>query len=205
VREPSVAAGWYPDPAAPEGIQNRWWDGLVWTELVQSTHPVAVSETFARRPAEPALSLPIRLRPIATLRITNFIGGFIIAATGIGGVWAGFAIGFSDHQGWIVTYLGAPFALYGTFITFAGFRLGLDLTETEAIVHGYLRTVRIPRSAIGEVSGWPFIIWKNAHGRNRFTPVNALNVYKSGRARPNPAVVAKVDAQVDILRKWVWP
>jgi Protein of unknown function (DUF2510) len=31
---PSIPAGWYPDPADPEG--KRWWDGARWTQDVQA-------------------------------------------------------------------------------------------------------------------------------------------------------------------------
>jgi hypothetical protein len=38
---PAVPAGWYPDPADPEG--KRWWDGVRWTQDVQKApEPVPV-------------------------------------------------------------------------------------------------------------------------------------------------------------------
>jgi hypothetical protein len=145
---------------------------------------------------------PIRIRPPRPLGINNIIGAVIIAASGGVGVWGGFAVGFIVHQGWIITLIGAPFAVYGVVFLVAGLRLELVLTEDTAVVHGYFGTVRIPRASVQGVTQWPAIEWIDARGRTRLTPVNALNLYRSGRAAPNPTIVARVQHQIDVIHEW---
>jgi hypothetical protein len=126
----------------------------------------------------------------------------VIAGSGAIGVWGGFAVGFVVHNGWVLTLLGAPFALYGAVFLFAGFRLELVLIQDAAVVHGYFSTVRIPRASIRSITAWPAIEWVDERGRTHRTPVNALNIYRSGRAQPNPTIVARIEQQCDVLRNW---
>jgi hypothetical protein len=147
-------------------------------------------------------SYPIRLRPLVQLRVNNFIGGVAIAAAGAAGVWGGFAVGVIVHQGWILVTLGAPFAIYGLWVTPRSLLLEVVLTESCAKVRGILRSVRVPRAAIREITAYPSIVWTDARGRSRLTQVNALNIYRSGRVSPNPNIVARVQAQRAVLEKW---
>ena len=148
-------------------------------------------------------SSPIRLRPIPTLRVTNVIGAIVIAAAGIVGVWGGLEVG-PAHNGFVLVLLGAPFALYGAFAAPLSLRLALVLYADRAVVRGYLATRAIPRSAITGVTPWPSILWLDSDGRRRRAVVNALNVYRNPFwATPNPALVARVDAQIAILTSWV--
>jgi hypothetical protein len=154
---------------------------------------------------EPFISeqLPIRLRPLPTLRVTALIGGTLITVCGIIGVWGGLLVG-PVHNGPVLVVISAPFALYGAFVTPVSLRLGLDLYADRAVVRGYLGTRVVPRSAIVDVTPWPSIIWVDPDGRQRRSVVNALNVYRNPFwARPNPALVACVDAQIANLKNWV--
>jgi hypothetical protein len=136
------------------------------------------------------------------IRVTNFIGTILIVAAGGTGVWGGFAVGFVVHRGWIISAIGTPFALYGLVLLFTDSRLELILTSDHATVRGYTRTVRIRREFIREVTDYPMIIWSNPGGAVHRTPVNALSLYRSGRASPSPKVLALVSKQSDVLREW---
>jgi hypothetical protein len=156
----------------------------------------------ASDPAVSARSYPIRLRPIAQLRVNNFIGGVVIAAAGAAGVWGGFAVGLLAHQGWILIALGAPFALYGLWVGPRSLFVEVVLTRSHAEVRGILRSTRVPRAAIREITAYPSFVWVDARGRSRVTQINALNIYRSGRASPNPNIVARVQAQQAVLEQW---
>jgi hypothetical protein len=147
-------------------------------------------------------SRTIRLRPILALRINNFIGAVAIAAAGAAGVWGGYAVGFTAHQGWILSALGLPFALYGLVMAPASLRLGLILSADHAVVRGYFRTVRIPRQAITRITSYPGIVWTDLDGRERDTLVNSMNVYRSGRARPSEKLLARISDQTAVLSQW---
>jgi hypothetical protein len=145
---------------------------------------------------------PIRLRPLPQLRVNNVIGGLFIAAAGAAGIWGGFAVGVAVHQGWIIVALGVPFALYGLWVTPRSLLLEVVLTEDRAVVRGILCTVRVPRDSIRGITAYPSILWTDAGGRSRRTQVNALNVYRSGRASPNARILARVQAQQAVLEHW---
>jgi hypothetical protein len=136
------------------------------------------------------------------LRVNNFIGAAIVAAAGAAGVWGGFAVGLVVHQGWIITALGSPFAVFGVALAVTSLRLELVLTQDYAVVRGYFRTVRVPRDSIRQITGYPSIIWVDDHGSSHVMPVNALSVFRSGRASPNPRLLARVEEQWTILRGW---
>ena len=145
---------------------------------------------------------PLRLRPLMQLRLNKFIGGVVILGAGAVGVWGGFAVGVMAHQGWILVALGAPFALYGLWVTPRSLLLEVVLTQDRAVVRGYLRTVRIPRDAIREITAYPSILWVDANGRSRRTQVNTLNIYRSGRVSPNPRIAGLVREQCAVLERW---
>jgi hypothetical protein len=154
-------------------------------------------------PAHPNLdSFPIRMRPFRVIRVNSFIGALFIAAAGIVGVWGGFAVGILVNQGWIITTLGVPFALFGLWTAPASFFLELVLNRDYAVVHGFLRIVRIPRDSVEEITSYPSIVWVDSRGQSRRTPVNALSLYRSGQASPNPRIAAGVQGQRDVLRHW---
>ena len=146
---------------------------------------------------------PIRLRPLLALRVNNFIGAIIIAAAGVAGVLGGFAVGLVVHQGWIITVLGCPFAVFGIAFALTSFRLELVLTQDHAVVRGYFRTVRVPRDGVRQITDYPSIVWVDGLDRPHNTRVNALNVYRSGRASPNSRLLARVEVQRETLRDWV--
>jgi len=145
---------------------------------------------------------PIRLGPAWVLRMNNLIGAVLIAGCGAVGVWGGFAVGFVAHQGFILTILGAPFALYGLIIAPLTLRLGVVLHTDRAVVRGYLSTETVPRAAVTAVTDYPSIEWTGPDGQPRETLVNALNVYRSGRASPSERMLAAIQAKVDVLRAW---
>jgi hypothetical protein len=202
-----TAPGWYGDPNAPG--QVRWWDGSSWTEHTSPGDVVtaaAVAPTDAATPpahAQPRpLDYPIRMRPLTSIRVTNAIGTIAILGAGAIGVWGGFAIGTFSHQGWIISAISAPFAIYGLVLLVTASRLEIVLTKDQAIVRGYSRTVRIPRDSITEITAYPRIAWTDDRGNARKTPVNALSLYRSGRASPNPTILARVGEQWAVLRDW---
>jgi hypothetical protein len=204
----SMHAGWYPDPREPGSAQKRWWDGNAWTEQVVSeqllTEQVSAPDVSVRvGPTHPDFdSFPIRMRPFTVIRVNSFIASLLIAGAGIVGVWGGFAVGITVHQGWILTALGVPFAVFGLWTAPASLLLELVLTRDNAVIHGYLRIVRIPRESVKEITSYPSIIWVDSRGRSRRTPVNALSLYRSGQANPNARILARVQGQSDLLRHW---
>lgn len=199
----SIPAGWYPDPRELGSAQKRWWDGNAWTEQV-STEQVSAPNVSPRvGPTHPDFdSFPIRIRPFTVIRVNSFIAALLIAGAGIVGVWGGFAVGIAAHQGWILTALGVPFALFGLWTAPASLFLEMVLTRDNAVVHGFLRIVRIPRKSVKEITSYPSIIWVDSRGRSRRTPVNALSLYRSGQASPNARILARVQGQSDLLRHW---
>jgi hypothetical protein len=146
---------------------------------------------------------PIRLRPLPATLVGNFVGAVIIAACGIAGVWGGFAVGLVTHQGWVFVLLGAPFAIYGLAMTAVASRIELTLDRDHATIRGYFRTVTIPRAAVRTISNYPSILWVDSLGRSRTSPVNALNLYRSGRVQPNSRALARTNEKVAMLRQWV--
>jgi hypothetical protein len=196
-----VPAGWYRDPGSP--AQFRWWNGEAWTERTsneQVPSPSSAKETTVTKPR--SWTYPIRLRPLPRIRVTNFIGTILIVTAGGTGVWGGFAVGFVVHRGWIISALGTPFALYGLVLLFTASRLELILTSDHATVRGYTRTVRISRDSIRQITDYPMIVWSDPGGAVHRTLVNALSLYRSGRASPSPKVLALVSKQWDVLREW---
>ncbi len=145
---------------------------------------------------------PIRIRAVTTLRVTNLIGSLVIAAVGAFGVWGGFQVGLITHNGWIISAIGLPFALYGLALAPGTQRLGVVVNRDDILVRGYLRTQRIPRGAIREITSYPSIVWIDERGRQHTTLLNVFNVYRSGRASPNPRLLARVEQDVDVIRKW---
>ena len=134
--------------------------------------------------------------------MNNLIGAVVIAGCGAVGVWGGFAVGFFEHQGIILTILGAPFALFGLVIAPLTLRLGVVLHADRAVVRGYLSTETVPRKAVTAIGDWPSIEWTGPDGQPRTTLVNALNVYRSGRARPSERMLAAIETKVNVLRAW---
>lgn len=57
---PAVAAGWYPDPYAPEKL--RWWDGTAWTEHVHDPAPTSTPDPVME-PSRPAMPEPVVAEP----------------------------------------------------------------------------------------------------------------------------------------------
>jgi hypothetical protein len=142
------------------------------------------------------------MRPFKVIRVNNLIGALFIAAAGIVSVWGGFAVGIVANQGWVLTALGVPFALFGLWSAPASVFLELVLNRDYAVVHGFLRIVRIPRDSVKEITSYPSIVWVDSRGRSRRTPVTALSLYRSGRVSPNPRISARVQGQRDVLRNW---
>jgi hypothetical protein len=204
----SIPAGWYPDPRELGSAQKRWWDGNAWTEHVVTeqllTEQLSAPDVPVRvGPTHPDLdSFPIRMRPFTVIRVNSFIAALLIAGAGIVGVWGGFAVGIAAHQGWILTALDVPLALFGLWMSPASPFLELVLTRDNAVAHGFLRLVRIPREAVKEITSYPSIIWVDSRGRSRRTPVNALSLYRSGQASPNARILARAQGQSDLLRHW---
>lgn len=146
---------------------------------------------------------PIRMRPQTSVRVNNVAGGLVIA--GAAGVMAliGLIVPTVPVAGaWTLGLIFPPFSLYGLLMSGLSLRLKLTLTENTAIVRGYFGTTRVPRESISEVTEWPTLLWTDATDRHRRTFVNALNIYRSGRARPNPAIQARADADANFVREW---
>jgi hypothetical protein len=199
----SIRAGWYPDSRVPGSARKRWWDRNGWTEQVLSQQVSAPNLSPRVGPFHPQFdSFPIRMRPFTVIRVNSFIAALLVAGAGIVGVWGGFAVGIVAHQGWILTALGVPFAVFGLWTALASLFLELVLTRDNAVVHGFLRVVRIPRESVKEITSYPSIIWVDSRGRSRRTPVNALSLYRSGQASPNARILARVQGQSDLLRHW---
>ena len=147
-------------------------------------------------------SFPIRLRPLTVIRVGSFIGAVIIAAAGAASIWGGLSVGLVVHQGWILLALGIPFTVFGLWTAPTSLLLAITLDRDTAVVRGFLRTVQIRRDSITYITSYPSIVWVDARGHSRSTPVNALSVFRSGRASPNPKVLARVEGQWQVLRNW---
>lgn len=145
-------------------------------------------------------SFPIVLTPP---RAGNLIGGIVIGLSGAGFIWCAFIAGLFVHFGIVLLILGIPIALYGAILAPLSLRLRLVLDADQAVVRGYFGSQRVPRRAIGKITAWPSIIWTDAHGRQRRTVVNALNLFRSGyQYRPRKSVVDAAEARIAILREW---
>ncbi len=145
---------------------------------------------------------PIRIRALTTLRVTGLVGSVIIAAAGTSGVWGGFQVGLVAHNGWILAAVGLPFALYRLILAPGTQRLGVALNRDDILVRGHLRNQRIPRSAIRDITAYPSTIWSDEKGRQRTTVLSSLNVYQSGTAAPNPRLLARVERDIELIRRW---
>ena len=77
-----VAAGWYPDPSAPDA-QQRYWDGAAWTEHIHKPEEAPPSPLVTTEPVPPASGQPVefsRERPLAVKGVNgqvSFDGDFV--------------------------------------------------------------------------------------------------------------------------------
>ena len=67
--------------------------------------------------------------------------------------------------------LGVP----GLVLTVRGYRLSAETRPGELVVHGYLRSRAIPRTAIVEVTDSSAVVWTDGNGRRRQTPILAFS------------------------------
>lgn len=68
----------------------------------------------------------------------------------------------------------AASVLVGVLLAVRGYRLGVDSRGDVVVVHGLLRSRRIPRAALAAVTVFPAFRWRDGRGRTRWTPVIAF-------------------------------
>ena len=76
------------------------------------------------------------------------------------------------------------------------FRAGVAVGD-EVEVRGYLWSRRVPRGSVLGVTGFPSVVWRDAAGRRRRSPVLALMT----NPRALPSVERERDARVEQLRR----
>ena len=105
------------------------------------------------------------LRPTVTNRVANAFPGVCVMALSVLPLFLG---------------SGAELALVlvaipGLVLAVRGYRASAEARQGELVVHGYLRSRAIPRSAIVEVTDSSSVIWTDAGGRKRRTPIMAFS------------------------------
>jgi len=70
----------------------------------------------------------------------------------------------------------------GLVVAVRAFRMAVMVGERDILVRGLFRSRRIDRSAVLFVSAYPALVWRDARGRDRWTPLTMF--YDSGRTLP---------------------
>jgi hypothetical protein len=96
------------------------------------------------------------------------------------------------------TRVGGILAVLGVVLAYRGYRLAVETRSNSLTVWGMLRTRVIPRAAISEVTDYPAVVWTNAQGKVRWSPVLAFLTPQ----RALPGVAEHHAACVKRLRQW---
>jgi hypothetical protein len=99
-------------------------------------------------------------------RIANAVPGVAVLVVG-GGLSLDGPVALSD-PGVVVS------VLVGVLLAVRGYRLRVDSRDDVVVVHGLLRSRRIPRAALTAVTSFPALRWRDGRGRTRWTPVIAF-------------------------------
>lgn len=87
----------------------------------------------------------------------------------------------------------------GVILAVRGYRLSAETAQGQLVVHGYLRSRAIPRTAIVEVTDSSTVLWMDSSGKRRGTPILAFNTQPGTL----PSVADHHAACRARLRKWV--
>jgi hypothetical protein len=107
----------------------------------------------------------VMLRPTPTNQVANAFPGACIMALSVLPLFLG-----SGAERALVL-LGIP----GLVLAVRGYRVSAEARQGELVVHGYLRSRAIPRSAIVDVTDSSSVIWTDGKGRKRRTPILAFS------------------------------
>jgi hypothetical protein len=140
------------------------------------------------------------LAPVKATRIGNLVGGVALVVVGAALAGLGGAESSLSPLFWIVFAMGLALVPYGLVLAVRAPGLSVTLTDDSATVRGYLGTQIIPRDSIVGVTRYPSLLWTDASGSRRKTPVNALNVYR--RYRVLPEILEQIDEMTGVLRTW---
>ena len=105
------------------------------------------------------------LRPSPTNRVANAFPGVCTIALSL----LPLSLGTGAERALVL--LGVP----GLVLAVRGYRLSAETRQGELVVHGYLRSRAIPRTAIVEITDSSTVIWTDGDGRKRRTPILAFS------------------------------
>ena len=87
----------------------------------------------------------------------------------------------------------------GLILVARGYRLGARCENQMLIVRGLLRSRRIPKTSIREITDFPAVRWSRNPRRMTWTPIIAF----AEPGRVIPPVETRNDEAIDALRRWL--
>lgn len=86
----------------------------------------------------------------------------------------------------------------GLILTVRGYQLSAETRQGELVVHGYLRSRAVGRTAILEITDSSTVLWTDSNGKRRRTPILAFNTQPGTL----PSVADHQAACRERIRKW---
>jgi hypothetical protein len=153
--------------------------------------PTAATACPGRKVCE---DVGMHLKPLLVTRVANVLPGLILGALGVG-----FWLDRSDRTPHALLVVGVGLsAALGLYLAVRGYRQGAKYGPDGIEVRGLLRTRRIAKARITEITDFPAVRWTAASGRARWTPIFAF----FGLEQMAPFVERHNAACIERLQNW---
>jgi hypothetical protein len=134
----------------------------------------------------------VDVRPLVISRVLNALAWVVVAGLGVDG-WLGIGLGRAGE----VTGV-ACLAVVGMYLAGRAYRAGVVLEPEAILVRGFIRTRRIPRAQVTEITEYPAVRWKRADGKARWSPIFVF----FDELRTLPFIRRHNEASIQRLQAW---